>query len=526
MTWLKRTNRWSVDDTARALEEIVELPASPFMARAEAARELARLGPPHTDVGVRALEALIAGPGQLDDRVYAAVELGELGADHRVRATAAVRDLITLPPTSSFAVPYAMRRLWFLDPSSFAETVEALQGILSTAGSPAERRHAAVYLGQLAPGLGGELADFLRREIQGDLCGSERLVTIGSLGKLTPAYLDEATAAVRAFLASPSGTPAERRRAAKTLVDLRPDLKEEAAGVLREVIAALREDPTRWSGAAAWLAGHRHHVSTAAMIIVDHAVFDCVDGQSGLSSAALSLGQLGPDHVDESVAVIRSVIASPDSPPLSRAYAGDDLIRLDPAFLEEGTAALEAALTDPGIHRAERIDVAAWLAANHFTMTDRVVGMLRGIIADPARDATERAEAARRLSSCGHGFLQEALTALSLLVDAPGAAPPARAFAAGCLAHLDSSYVLKGCEVVREVVATPGLAASDRVLAASVLADLPLGSAAEAARVLEEVLRETGLGTCDRELAEVLLAEVAPRRLARIRTERSEDAAG
>ncbi|MEU8802439.1 caspase family protein [Spirillospora sp. NPDC048819] len=510
------------DRTEEAAAVLRSLTTSPDVSRKDAinaARRLAEaeMSPRDAEHAAGVLRSIMSGPGNIKELADAAAELGRLSDSHLAEATRALRALTRRPPTGFAGRATAARHLAKLAPDQRGAAVTVIRAVATGRVSPIARLNAVTSLDQLGTEYRDETVTILREIITNEIRPYYQARAAGVLGDLSPCYRDEAVQALRGIMNSGASGPYDKARAADELASLSPAFSAEAADVMRGLIEAIRMGASPWNQCTRWATAHRDRFTGATMTVLEDLLPEPVGLARGLNSIAKRLAWLGPAFVDEAAEVIRGVIADPNTEPLDRADAGDDLTRVNAEFLDEGLAVVEAVLAGSDLQTTERIFLAPLLVSKRHGRVDTVRDILRGVISDFAADPADRAYAAYQLADLGQGYIGEADAVLrEVMADS---APAASAYAAGRLAESDSGHVTEAAELIRGVISSPSNPITDRILAAAVLSDLSLGHPDEAAQALRDVLADPLLDESDHDLALTVLDEISPRSVDQYRSQ-------
>ncbi|NUS62552.1 MAG: NACHT domain-containing protein [Saccharothrix sp.] len=432
------------DALAAAMTAVLRDPAWDGRARLSAAAVLITLGRRFhrrvVDEVVRQIEARVVPDAWLPRLVR---DVGKLGTGLRAEVVAVLRDLANDPHANATTVCQVAAAAERLDHWSDPVVVAALRRVVGDDLLPvSDRGRAAVALARATP----DAIDTAVAVVMSDNTDTEvpawksRVRALAELGAdLVPS--------LRACLADEDSDCRKRLIAAEVLVELRPDLRDEAVSEFREQAADERLEFT-WR-------------TDAVMCLAEH----------------------DPTTLEEAVAFHARVLDDESRPVRDRAEAACQLVVLDPARAGTAIAALRRFATSSEFTAKQNAVAADWLAYRlRRHPTREFERLVLAISRDPAAGPEERGWLIPRLSGASRVEAEH-----DLLVDHTASA----ALRAGDITEWhDPAVAAEAATVLRDLVVAPEMMTTDRIKAAVELGRLAPRLRPEAALALEQWTRD------------------------------------
>ncbi|REE99173.1 caspase, EACC1-associated type [Thermomonospora umbrina] len=581
--WLSWCGPSRVGEATAALRALLREPGHSPRERIGVVERLSEMDPAAFGEWLVLVRQAMADPDTSpDDRIDHAISLAWKGPDHWEEAASGLRGVLGSPHAEVGARALAARFLAHLIPGCQTEGARTLHGIMTDEDQPPlARRLAAEYLEGLGPrhaatvertlramvdaphlgvidrvaiadslrpsGSADEGATIMREAMNGPGGPADRAYAAFRLASRSDGvHHGEAVAVLRGLMAEPPTKPSDPGQIARWLIDLRPDLREEAVEAVRDVMVG----PHGWEArcaAAADLAvvteGRAEESAEGLRRIVAGDV-----GAFARWQCAEALHRLGAAYREEAIEWIRPSLTADTL--YERAGAANRLGRLDQSLASEGAEILReviASLRAGDTHWSEASD---WIAADgdrrpigvslvvkelvpgpvtplsglsfcarnlaHLSPrdTDDAAEILRRVLTD-AEDVYDRAFAADRLAGLSPAFVAEGAETLAGVPADTTLRPALRALVAGALARRRPSRWPQAAEAFREIIADPRTEPAARVFAATELASLGHGFFDEAMKVMDRVSADPHTDPADRVFT---AAETARRDSARART--------
>ncbi|WTW99870.1 caspase family protein [Streptomycetaceae bacterium NBC_01309] len=464
--------------------------------RAHAARVLVELAPGYADEAATVLRQIIAaGRSTMDEREAAATALGVVAPESADEAADALKRVIRAPEATALLRRQAAAALAALGPGHVVEASSVLAELAASASTATSVVcWAAESLAEIGAGHATVAAAALREAARND-DPADRLQLALSLSKCGPDHVGDARELLRDVVDHPNSSAVTRRSAAEALA---------ALGNARKAIEALRamardiglEAYDREDAARSMLDLEPQLAGEAAALFAGLA--DDVEGRDfERAAAAAALARLGGDHRRTALELLRTEANSDQASVGSRVEFAAALGALSPSYADEATASLRTLLTDPRATRTDRRSVAGALADLGAQNSDEAADILRGVLEDPDTDPAEVWIVAEELASMGHPYVAEAAVALRGVVHVRDASGYVRVKAACVLGRLAPGYATEAAEALTLLTEDPNVYSSVRRDAANELTFLDSPRADEGPTRLLAMLQRPNIAVDD-----------------------------
>lgn len=471
--------------------------------RAEAARGLLEVDPPHTEEAIALLREVLA-DHYPSDQLHAATTLGGLGPQYEDEAADAARAVAHTTRHAAIRVA-AARTLAGLGRRHAAEAAEILRAVLadtaqsdpdagraptSLARTPRPDTAAAAELAALGPPYTAEAAGILRTMIPGPIHPADAYRNISAaraLANIGPQHLDEATGALRRLLAGSALAPCPRVRVVQALAELDQRHDDDITAALRAVAAdsgSIKPSPLA-QYLRALARDHPRHTATVAdtlgAVLLGAATRQTPSARGALLGAVATLTELSAGH-PAAMDVLRAVIKDPTDVS-EQIGAAVMLTQLDPPAIRKAIELLVAQITDPGAGTGDGGKALVKLKSLGRDHRDRVVDAMRQLLVSPRVDACIRIRTALDLAELDQWYDDDVTIALRTVAADPRTDEPA-----SLMSWLDKlvrerpRHTSDAAGILRALLADPRLAGK----AASALAALGPEYAAEALQTPHE----------------------------------------
>ncbi|WP_369260425.1 NACHT domain-containing protein [Streptomyces sp. R35] len=424
-------------EVARRLSRTVSDSRTMSSSREKAATLLARLGEPYLSEAVSALREMIIGFSWFDRRDAMEALVG-LGGAHVDEAVHALRTVVADPSKSVYDRMESVGQLAGLGDAYSEQVVEAWRLLM---GDPSVGSAGQLEAAQALARLGGTHTEEARRRVQH--------------------MIDARETGLR-----------DRRRAKRLLADGLKGWEAEQLALWRSSLRNPRDsDYQRWQaalGMAGLPGGDADEVAKALLSVL-------TDGRIRgyeLSNGARALRDLGDQHVERAVAVLRAQFADARSAGASRTTAARALLALEVPTLRDDPLLLRTVIADPELAHYDFRDAVERLRAVGEGEMGKVAADLCVGLSDHRTEAERQRVIARVLRELGDSHVESAAAALRAELVRPGISTRSRQAAARGLMALGGPHVPSDPEVLRALVADRRAYAKDRVLAADALLSL------------------------------------------------------
>ncbi|KOX16645.1 hypothetical protein ADK67_40065 [Saccharothrix sp. NRRL B-16348] len=427
------------DALAETLTAVLRDPAWDGRARVDAAGTLIALGRRYHRLVADEIIRLIEGSIVPEDALPTLTrQLGKLGVGLRAEIAAAIRALAGNAHATAGTVRHVAKAMEKLDHWSDPVVVAGLWNIVADDLLPSvERGEAAVALARATPdAIQSAVAIAMRHSVAEDLSRWESqaraLAVLGA--DLVPA--------LHARMTDTDSDHRIRLTAASILIELRPDLRDEALAVIRE-----------------------------------HAVDSSLEHWSRMEAMA-SLARHDPTAHGAAIAFLEQVLDDESFPVRLRAPAASQLMLLDPTSTGAALTALRRFATSFEFTLEEHLFAVLWLDFRTPARSREVAQTVLVLINDPATDPVSR-----RWSIPWLWGKERIEAERSLLLD-PTASPEQRAGEINEWQH--PALAAEVLEVLRDVITAVETTPADRVSAAESLVGLSSRLRPEAVHALEQ----------------------------------------
>ncbi|MGW4116432.1 NACHT domain-containing protein [Actinosynnema sp. NPDC004786] len=435
------------DAFAEAMTAVLHDPAWDGQARINAVRNLIALGSRRVrrrmaDEVVR----LVGAPETPDSELpRLAAEAGKLGSGSRAQVVAALRAVAMGPRATASTVCQVAKAMENVDHWADTAVVARLRDIVADELLPLpDRRDAALALARATPdAIESAVAVVMREGADGTFGWESRIRSLAALGA-------DVAPALRSYLADADSRQDKRLVAASALVELRPDLREEALAEIRQQGTDEYLDHDNRIDAVTRLAEHDPTTVAAAIAFQEETLADESLPVFSRVEAATKLGPLDPALIEKALAALRRFTTSTEFTTDERTLAVTWSVHGFPSRGPEVRQAVSVLLHDPATrpiyHRwlasflpgKSRVDAERELLLDRTASPDERVGgisewqqsalaadavaMLRDVMAAVETRPADRVRAAEALGALSPRSRPEAIAVLERLADDPALA--------------------------------------------------------------------------------------------------------